>query len=46
LLDKRIENYGIMPLLEVMGFKGRNFGGFSQDKEVKKPFLDRGKSTA
>jgi hypothetical protein len=42
LLDKCIENDDIMPSLEVMGFKNRNFGGFSQDKEVPKTIFGQG----
>jgi hypothetical protein len=33
LLDKYIEDYAIMSILEEMGFKDRSFGGFPQGKE-------------
>jgi hypothetical protein len=42
LLDKCIENYAIMPSIEVMGFKERNFGGVSQHKGVPKTIFGRG----
>jgi hypothetical protein len=42
MLDKYIENYAIMPSMEVMGFKDRNFGGVSQHKGVPKTIFKQG----
>jgi hypothetical protein len=42
LLDECIKDYAIMPIIEEMGFKDRNFGGFSQDREVPKTVFGPG----
>jgi hypothetical protein len=42
LVDKLMENYAIMPSLRGIGFKARNFGGFSRTKSCQKTFWDGG----
>jgi hypothetical protein len=42
VLDKCIKDYAIMPIIEEMGFKDRNFGGFFQNQGVPKTIFGRG----